>query len=264
MSSKQEQKPLARFRTNRLIAFSMLALGIILIGLSVFYYSSVSSIIGLALTFWGAILLYITPSKHVPLQLLNAVATSTLVNIENLLEESKLYEKGIYLSPKHLADYESSLIFIPATKDQKIPKAEQTSNKKLYCKDPTGVLLTPPGLALSKLIEKEYGQSFTKTDLITLKEKLPKLLIEDLEIAEQVTVKSQNNTITLSIKNTVFTQISAEAKNLQRVQNSIGNVLSSALACIFAKSAGKPVSIENEELTENGQSLQIKLHMIEE
>ena len=264
MSSEQEQKTLTRFRTNRLIAFSMLALGIILIGLSVFYYSSVSSIIGLALTFWGAILLYITPSRHVPLQLLNATATSAPLNIETFLEESKLYEKGIYLSPKHLADYESSLIFIPATKNKNLPTAEQTSDKKLHCKDPPGVLLTPPGLGLSKLFEKEYGHSFTKTDLKTLNEQLPKLLIEDLEIAEQVTVNSQNNTITLSMKNTIFNQLCAETKNQQRIHNSIGNVLSSALACIYAKSAGKPVSIENEELTEDGQNLQIALRIIEE
>jgi len=158
----------------------------------------------------------------------------------------------------------SSLIFIPEKKNQNLPTIEQTSHKKLHCKDPREALLTPPGLALSKLFEKEFGRSFTKTDLKTLKEKLPKLLIEDLEIAEQVLVKSENNIIILSIRNTVLKQVCAETKNLQRVHNSIGSVLSSALACIFAKSAGKPVSIENEELTENGRSLQIELRIIEE
>jgi hypothetical protein len=264
MSSKQEPRSLTRFRTNRLIAFTMLALGITLIGLSVFYYSSVSSIIGLALTFWGALLLYITPTKHVPLQLLNAVATASITDIERLLEESGLKEKGIYLPPKHLADYESSLIFIPKKKGSNLPTSEQTSSKKFYCEKPPGALFTPPGLALSKLFEKEFGKSFTKTDLKTLKENLPKLLVEDLEIAEQVQVNQENNMVKILARNTVLNQICAETKNLQRVHNLIGSILGSALACIFAKSAGKPVTIENEELTENGKNLQIKLSIIEE
>ena len=264
MSSKQEPRSRTSFTMNRMIAFSMLALGVILIALSVFYYSSVSSIIGLALTFWGAILLYIAPTKQVPLQLLNAVATSSMPDIERVLEEPGLHEKGIYLSPKHLADYESSLIFIPAEKNHKLPTIEQTNNNNLYCKNPSGAMITPPGLALSKLFEKEYGKSFTKTDLKTIEENLPKLLVEDLEIAEQVQISSEDNTVTLSITNTVLNEVCSETINLQRVHNSIGSVLASALACILAKSAGKPVTIENEELTENGKSLQIKLRIIEE
>jgi hypothetical protein len=218
----------------------------------------------LGLTFWGAILLYITPSKHVPLQLLNAVATSPMLNIERVLEESDLHEKGIYLSPKHLTDFESSLIFIPATAEQNLPTPEQTSQKKLYSQNPIGALLTPPGLALSMLFEKELGMSFTKIDLKTLEEKLPKLLVENLELAEQVEVKSQGNKVNISIRNTVLNQICAETRNLQKVHNQIGNVLSSALACALAKTTGKSVTIEKEELTEDGKNAQIELHTIEE
>ena len=41
---------------------------------SAFYASSILAFIGLGLTFWGALLLYITPTKYVKLELLNAVA----------------------------------------------------------------------------------------------------------------------------------------------------------------------------------------------
>jgi hypothetical protein len=242
----------------------MLALGLVLIGLSVFFYSSVSSVIGLGLTFWGAILLYITPSKHVSLQLLNAVATSPTVNIERLLEESALHERGIYLSPKHLEDFESSLVFVPATENQNLPAPEQTGQNKLYLQTPLGALLTPPGLDLSKLIEQELGMSFTKINLKTLEEKLPKLLVEDLELAEQVEIKSQSNKFIITINNTVLNQICTETRNLHRVHAQIGNVLSSALACAFAKTIGKSVVIQTQELSEDGKNAQIEIQPIEE
>lgn len=56
-----------QFKLNRIIAFAMLALGIVFLALSAFYNTVIAAVLGLGLAFWGAILLYVTPSKHVAL-----------------------------------------------------------------------------------------------------------------------------------------------------------------------------------------------------
>lgn len=71
-----------------------------MVAVSAFYASYFIAIFEVSLIFWGAILLYITPDKHVPLSLLNASAKANASNIERILTELNLSEKGVYLPPK--------------------------------------------------------------------------------------------------------------------------------------------------------------------
>ncbi|MDI6691056.1 MAG: hypothetical protein QME50_04195, partial [Candidatus Bathyarchaeota archaeon] len=220
--------------------------------------SSILAFIGLGLTFWGALLLYITPTRYVKLDLLNAIAPSTLANIEKMLTNSKLNEKGIYLPPKYLRDFESSLVFIPSKNNKTLPRPEEIDEEKIYSKNPEGIFLTPPGLALSKLFEKELGTSFTKTDLNYIQNNLPKLLIEDMEIAENVEVEIKDNLITVEIANHIFSEICQETRKFPKTHETIGCTLSSAIACALAKATGKLITIENEEQSQDGKTTKIQ------
>lgn len=245
---------ISRFKINRIIAYVILSLGLISLITSAFYASYILAFIGLGLTFWGALLLYIAPSKHVTLELINAVATPTLTDIEKIIADSNLNGKGVYLPPKYLKDFESSLIFIPSKAEQGLPLPEEITEEKLYSKNPNGIFLTPPGLGLSKLFEKELGTSFTKTDLKYIQEKLPKLFIEDMEIAENIEIKTDNNTITIEITNHIFNEICKETGKLPKTHESIGCPLCSAIACALAKASGKPIKIGKEEQGQDGKT----------
>jgi len=253
-----------RFPTERIVAYGMLGVGSTLIATSLFYGSSLSAIMGLALTFWGAILLYVVPGKHVPLELLNAAAASTMVNVEKVLNESEIKGTGVYLPPKYLEDFESSLVFIPKETGNRLPSSQEVDAGKLHSGSPNGVFLTPPGLALSKLFEKELGMSFTKADLNVLKKELPRLLIEDLGIAEDVEIESQGNIMTIEVTNNIFNKLCDETRKLEKTHAAVGCVFSSALACAIAKATGKPVVIQKEELLNKGKTTRIEFHTLEE
>ena len=100
-----------------------------------------------AIIFWGVILLYITPSKHVPLTLFNASAEAAAANIERLILELNLSERGVYLPPKNLKNTESSLIFIPKTPKTPLPTPEETNEKQLTKKKPAHSSLHPDRLS---------------------------------------------------------------------------------------------------------------------
>lgn len=110
-----------RSSINQIVVFVLLTLGILFTVLSGFYISSFLTILGLALIFWGVILLYITPNKHVPLILLDASFDTS--NIERILTETGLTLKGIYLPPKNLKDIESSLVFFPKINKNQLPNS---------------------------------------------------------------------------------------------------------------------------------------------
>jgi hypothetical protein len=221
-------------------------LGLIALLFSALFSSYVLAFIGLGLTFWGALFLYIKPTKYVKLELLNSTSLSTLDNIEKMLANAKANSAGIYLPPKRLQDYTSSLVFVPTEPDEALPTTRETNPKELETKNPAGLLLTPPGLALSKLFEKELKKPFTETSLEDLQTQLPRLF-ENLQITKHLTIQPQNNSITVNIANHVFEDLCNETAKLELTHKILGCPISSAFACIFAKATGKPIVIEKEE-----------------
>jgi adenine/guanine phosphoribosyltransferase-like PRPP-binding protein len=229
---------------------------------SVVYSSYVLAFVGLGLTFWGALLLYIKSTKYVKLELFNAASSSGLYNIERILVTTKTDLRGIYLPPKNLQDNTSSLVFIPTVPNQPLPTSVETNPQKLNSKNSIGFFLTPPGLALSKLLEKELKKPFAETSLEDLQTQLPKLF-DELQITKHLTIQPQDNLITITITNHVFEDLCKETAKLELTHKKVGCPLSSALACAFAKATGKPIVIAREE-TGPDETTTIKYKVLED
>jgi hypothetical protein len=220
-------------------------MGISIVVVSKVYTSSFLAIFGLAIIFWGAILLYLTPSKHVPLTLLNASTEAAVSNIERVISELNLDQRGIYLPPDNLRNIDFSLVFLPETSKTPLPSLEE-SNKRLLANEKTGTFFTPPGSALSNLFEKELGISFAKTDLNQIQDRLPKLLVEDLELARSAEMHIQGDTVILNVRKSILDEICRQTDFQPRTHKQVGCLLSSAVACVLAKATGKPIIIQSE------------------
>jgi hypothetical protein len=252
--------------TNQQIAsYVLLTLGLVSLLASLFFNLETLALIGLGLTFWGAFFVYVTPTKYVKLDFLIASATASLSNIERILTSEKTDSKGVYLPPKYLKDYQSSLVFIPPVSDSSLPKFERAllDSGTLYSKDPTGILLTPPGSDLCKLFEKELKKFFTDTDFHEVQEDLPRLL-EKLRIAKSTTIQQTANIVTVEVKHHIFEDLCKEAIKLRRTHESIGCLLPSTIACVLAKATGKPVIIEKEEQSPDNEGTKITFRIGED
>jgi hypothetical protein len=248
---------------NLTAAFFMVGLGITLVLTSAFYISSFLTLLGTALTFWGAILIYINPTKHVQFDLFNSSNEAIYQNIERILSEYNLTEKGLYLPPKNLQNIESSLIFIPKTTDVPLPKPEE-NNQKLATQTKNGVFIDPPGLPLVRLFEKQLGTSFARIGLPQLVTILPKLLIEDFELAEKFEFQTQGNTINVQITKSILNCFCQETCYHPQTHNQVGCLLNSTLACVLAKTTGKPVIIQTENYNDYTKTINITYQTREE
>jgi hypothetical protein len=251
-------------KLSQLAVFSALILGIALVAISAVYASSFIAILGVAIVFWSALLLYIKPVKHVPLALLNASVISSTSNIERILSEANLTEKGRYLPPRYLKNFESSIIFIPEQPEQSMPKLEEVTEEKLLSPNRTVVFLTPPGLALSQLFEKQLGTSFTKNDLKFVQQKFSELIVERMEIAKTASLQIQNGRVTIELTGNVLSEICQETRNMPRTHAQVGCLLSSAIACVLAKATGKAVTIQKDEQSSDGKTTRIEYQIIGE
>ena len=226
---------LKRSALNIAIASILFVTGVIFVITSAFYVSSFVAILGLSLIFWGVILLYILPVKHVPIILLNTLVQSSPHNIERILGEFKLTEKGIYLPPNNLENLKSSQIFVPKSPNASLPAIVHEDNQVLIPENREGIFLTPPGYALSMLFEKESGSEFTKIGIEDLPIILPKLLVEKFELAQNLEVLVKKNIVTLILTGNIFNEICMQTDSTPQSHKQIGCVLSSSLACVLAK-----------------------------
>ena len=142
----------------------MFILGLVLVIISMFYVSSFLAILGVALFFGGGILLYIAPTKQVPIAMFYAEEEVSASNIERIINESGMFLPGIYLPPRNLKNADSSIVFIPQKSKITLPSPDEI-NDNLTTKRKDGVLIVPPGSALSRLFEDKMGFSFTKTNI---------------------------------------------------------------------------------------------------
>jgi hypothetical protein len=237
----------------QVLAVLMFLTGLIVIIISIFFSSSLIVILGVTFLFWGVILLYIKPTKHVPLTLLNAIAFSAAENIERILAKTNFSGKGKYLPPKFAKDFESSVIFIP--KESGIPiMPEKIADEKKQGEKQEYIFITPPGLAISEIFEEAIGISFVKTTLSFVKKILPKLITYDLELAQMADLSINHDSIILKLKGNALKQNNVETSHLLRYRNQVGCIFSSAVACVLAKASGKAVTVEKDELSEDGQT----------
>jgi len=253
-----------RRKPSGLAGYILLLWGAMAIASSIVYTSSILAFIGLGLTFWGALLRFARPVRYVKSSLLDSTAVSTLTTLNRVMADLNYKGNGIYLPPRYLKDLKEGTVFIPYEKEIITPTMEELAQEKVFLRNPNGVCLTPPGLGLANLFEKELGTSFSKVDLDYLQNKLPKLFIEGLEIAEGFEMNTHGDTTHVRITESIYKDLCNEVRNLSsNVCSSLGCALCSSIACALTRATGKPVIIENNQISENGRTIEANYRTLE-
>ena len=245
---KQKRRP------SGIAGYALLLLGAAALASSVVYESSVLAFIGLGLTFWGALLSFIRPVGYVRSSLLDSTAVFSLMTVDQVIEDLNYTGKGLYLPPRHLKGLKEGAVLIPSKKGV-ITSVEKAGE---------GIRLSPSGLGLVNLFEKELGTSFAKVDLDYLRNHLPKLFIEGLEIAEDFRMNIKSNIAHIKITGSIYNDLCKEVRKLPNVCGSIGCPLCSSIACALTRATGKPVIIEKNQLSQDGKTIEAYYRILEE
>lgn len=266
--SKREVLRLEAWRNksklSETISYMFLLFGVTALAVSIIYESPILAFVGLGLTFWGALLLFIRPTKLVRVILLESTALSSLTTIDRIINDLKYEGKAIYLPPRFLKGLKGGTIFVPSRQEIVIPAVEEVAEEKVFLSNPNGICLTPLGLGLANLYEKELGKDFAKVSFNYLQDKLPRLFIEDLEIAEDLEMSMENNVIQVKVTGSIYTELCKEAKKLRNICCSLGCPLCSSVAIALTRATGKPIIIENTNLSEDDKTIEVNYRIIEE
>jgi hypothetical protein len=238
--------------SSALIGYALAGLGGLSLIVSVIFTSTVLAFIGLGLTFWGALLLFIRPRYYVRTDLMDSTALSSLETIDRVITGLGYNEKGIYIP---VGNPEKTVVFVSSQPLKEIPKAEQVENQT-FVKDPEGITIVPPGMALANLFEEELGVKFNEWSLEKMTERLPKLLIEDLEMVQDCTIKIDGDRVSFRFVESVFSEFCDLLKGSMKVCSSLGCPMCSAMACILAQVTHRPVKFDEDKYTVDGTAIE--------
>lgn len=272
-----------RMGFSHALGFILFILGVAILTIAFTTTSNVMAFIGLGLTFWGAILLYIQTSDQIPTSILEASVSPYPDTLDQMIQALGLQGDPVVLPPKYFENPGDTAIFIPKEKNGPNPTPEQIQQNKnqRLTSNPPGILLTPPGAELNKLFEKTLETSFTTVNLEYLKQHLPKLLIEDLEVATDFEMQPQSMTASENKTNTPSPPDKAENTILMRIvttayQNTFKQAaqypntallscpFTSAIAIAIAKATGKPVSMRTRLTSKDGAALTVQYRLEQE
>jgi len=246
-----------------IITCAFLLSGVVALVTSVIYSSTVLAFVGLSLLFWGALVLFVRPTRYVKAIVLDSILSS-LAPIEQMLTDLNYQGKAIYLPPRYFNSIKGGAMFVPFERKLVIPPEEVVAKGKVFLENPKGICLIPPGLGLANLYEEELGKNFVKVDLNYLRSNLPKLLVEDLEIAEDLEISVESDVICVRIEKPLYIDVPEYAQKVPKSFNIIDHPLSSSIACALARAIGKPIFIEKKGFSNDRKTLEVYYHIMED
>ena len=247
-----------------------LVLGAISLAVSIFVESQILALIGLGLIFWGALLMFLSPVRHVEASLLYSASIATYSTVDRIIAEFEYKGKGYHLPsfpkdvylPEHLKGLKDVVVYVSAQETSEMPPVEELAESKFLLKDSKGVLISPPGLGLLDEIESKLNIDLTKTSLTELSEILPQFLLENFNIAKDITLSLKDNTVNLRLTDSVYRNLYGTAKHSKSV-GMLGCPLASAIACALAKASGKPVVIQRYRVSLDGMMVELQFNIVE-
>jgi hypothetical protein len=248
------------FRVTILLLIS----GILSLIFSVYAGSQILALIGLGLTFWGSLFLFLTPVKYIEGSLLYNDAVSAYLTVERVITEFNYQGRGYYIPPypadvyipEYLKGLKQLVVFISAEKNSRTPSIEEMAKGKLISKNSKGVLITPPGSGIITQIEEKFKVDFTKMELDELCSVLPSLILQDLNLAKEMTMKLDSDQAHVQIFNSLYKNLYSVKNNLKSVAI-LGDPISSAVACAIAKASGRTVTIQKHQVSPDGLAVDV-------
>jgi hypothetical protein len=187
--------------------------------------------------FWGALLIFARGARYVRADLVAPTLLPTTKAISEILNDLDYTEKGVYIPD----DQGRVFLFIPSEPVTRIPSFEEVS-QATFLKNPNSVSITPPGLGLAQVFQRELGLKSGRTGIEVIAKQLPRLLIDDLEIARNFEIRVKGREIGTRIVDPLYSGVLEQLDTPGPTM--CDDPISSAVACLIASSSGEPVKIE--------------------
>jgi hypothetical protein len=268
----QPTEPKSKFQspTNRYVSIGvfLVVFGGVVAGVSLLIGVIPILALGLGSLLIGIMTLYLPePISDLAGRFASDSSVPALLNIENLMEDLSLNEKGVYIPCSGLGVCPKVFVPLKRTPISKRPPTDLNNSRKVFVTldektQEGGLLLEAPGSQLLAVLERSLKIDFSKVQVSDLRGSLESGL-KSLEISRTVKLESQaDRTVTFELDLTALSDLEAKLGKLApRLVNQVGAPVSSAVAAAVCKSTGNYVNFRDISFSPNAKSITATLEL---
>jgi hypothetical protein len=220
---------------------------------------------GLASLLVGILILYLPERKgSIASRLATDSSLPSLLNIENLLEDLDLDERGIYIPASGMGVCPRVFVPLAETQATRQPPVGLVNSRRIFVtvgKNPEdrGVLLDAPGSQIMVALERSLRVDFSKMKLDDLGAAFNSGF-RALGIAKVTNFEHQDFKVTIQVELTRLVDLETKLRNeAPRLVAQVGTPVTSAVAAAVSKAAGKYVTFKSAVLDLPNKKLNINL-----
>jgi hypothetical protein len=243
-----------RSRPRGRFGYLLLMVGFVLVALSIDLDNYLIGFLSLTLIFMGGLFLYVRPTKFLQQSIAEYNLRESQEICKKIVAEQDYRGIPTYMANLSVIDSGDVDLFIGKMSGEIIPKTNTVEGTQNFIGSDF-IKMTPLGLGLCKLIEDESRLNFSVTRQEYLMNIIRKIIIEDLELANKLDIRVNENKINFKIQKPALPE-------LANVGIGIHGFLTSAIACCVAKSSNQPVIIENYSEARNGEEISFDIKII--
>ncbi len=221
--------------------------------------------LGLASLLMGIMILYLPDSAESGS---GGVAVDSslpsLLNIEKLLEDLELDERGIYIPTSRLGVCPRVFVPLAETEATNTPPLSLNNSRRIFVtvgKKPEdrGILLDAPGSQTLASVERSLHTDLAQVELAELAKYL-EMGLKALGIAKAVRIDLRDSTVSVYISLTHLTGLETKLRNqAPRLVSQVGTPLASTVAAAVSKSSQKYVIFKNSTIEPFEEKFEVRL-----
>jgi hypothetical protein len=222
---------------------------------------------GLASFLVGVLVLYLPERRgSIASRLATDSSLPSLLNIENLLEDLDLDERGIYIPASGLGVCPRVFIPLAQTQATRQPPVGLISSRRVFVTvgnspEDRGVLLDAPGSQILAALERSLRIDLAKTKLDDLGADLNSGF-KALGIAKLTNFERQATIVRIQMELTGLLDLETKLRNVApRLVAQVGTPVASAVAAAVSKATGKYVTFKSSVLDPSDRKISINLNL---
>jgi hypothetical protein len=222
---------------------------------------------GLASFLVGVLVLYLPERRgSIASRLATDSSLPSLLNIENLLEDLDLDERGIYIPASGLGVCPRVFVPLAQTQATRQPPVGLISSRRIFVTvgnspEDRGVLLDAPGSHILAALERSLRIDLAKTKLDDLGADLNSGF-KALGIAKLTNFERQATIVRIQMELTGLLDLETKLRNVApRLVAQVGTPVASAVAAAVSKATGKYVTFKSSVLDASDRKISINLKL---
>jgi len=214
----------------------------------------------------GILILYLNESDLIGGSLVASLVLPSLLNVEKLLEDLDLDQRGIYIPVSGLSVSPRVLVPLALTPATKTPPVGLTNSRRVFVMvgrnpEDRGILLDAPGSQILSALERSLRIDFAKLQLDDLAQNL-NAGFEALGLGRVTSFLTEEETADVELILTGLVELEMRLRNqAPKVVAQIGTPIASAVVAAFSKSTGRYVSLKTTVLDQGSNKLGISMRL---